>query len=429
MGSRTSTPIEVLYAETGITPFRQRRSWLAANYLLKLSQNTNNSVYPSIFKLFHNPIDWPARSVPCVFYDLQTLQRLNLNLFTTHPEDLRPVMTARPPSEPPLCDTLWFSLSKRQAVSNRSLVGSYFRALTDSLPPSAISVFTDGSLSQGRTACSVTVPQLDISQSWLLTKRSSVFSAELFGISQALKIIYELDTSPEEIFVFSDSKAAIQAVTSPLPPTNFAIHEIHNLLRCLKAVGTKVTLTWIPSHTGIPGNEMADKLALDECTSPSGNKLNNKLSTAEKLAIFRTSWMEDWLHNMKKCRKPTVQLRQGTKRIDWHFSSNRKITVCLHRLRSGHNYLNAFAFRIDNNADPSCRRGCEAIENTEHVLLDCTAFVEHRRKISHFFSSNNLDLNIFSLLGLDPDIPKPVQFKIRNLLTHYLLKTGLVYII
>ena len=92
--SKTSTPIEVLYAETGTTPFRQRRSWLAANYLLKLSHNTNNSVYPSIFKLFHNPIDWPARSVPCVFYDLQTLKRLNLNLFTTHPEDIRPVMTS-----------------------------------------------------------------------------------------------------------------------------------------------------------------------------------------------------------------------------------------------------------------------------------------------------------------------------------------------
>ena len=428
LGARASTPIEILYAELGVTPVQQRRSWLTTNYLIKLSHNPNNSTYASISKMFHNPRDWPVFSTPCVAPDLKTLQRLSFKLFKGDPEYTRQV-TARPPSEPPLCDTLWFPFPKKQAISNKSLVLQHFQSLINSLPTSTILAYTDGSLREGKTACAVYIPELNISQSWLLKSKSSDFSAELIGISQALKIVYEVETSPEELFLFSDSKAAIQAITSPLPPSNNSIPTIHNLLRCLKSVGTKVTLIWIPSHTGIPGNETADRLASEECSSPSRNRIRNALSAAEQLFIFRESWTEDWLHRLKSCQKPTVQLTTQVRRIDWLFSPNRQVTVCLHRLRSGHNYLNAFAHRINKDADPSCRRGCEAIENGKHVLLDCTALQENRRKIVTFFSSSKLILDANSLLGLNPDIPKSVQFKIRNLLSQYLVKTGLIHTI
>ena len=39
--------------------------------------------------------------------------------------------------------------------------------------------------------------------------------------------------------------------------------------------------------------------------------------------------------------RPSLQL------IKWHHHPNRKVAVSLHRLRSGHNYLNAFSHRID----------------------------------------------------------------------------------
>lgn len=88
--------------------------------------------------------------------------------------------------------------------------------------------------------------------------------------------------------------------------------------------------------------------------------------------------------------------------------------------------LNAFLHRIDQNADPSCRRGCEALENVQHVLLDCRSLDEHRRKIVSFFSSNSLHLDLTSLLGLNLQIPVSCQFRIRNLLTQYLAQTKLI---
>ncbi|KAK4019277.1 hypothetical protein OUZ56_001303 [Daphnia magna] len=39
----------------------------------------------------------------------------------------------------------------------------------------------------------------------------------------------------------------------------------------------------------------------------------------------------------------------------------------LARLRSGHHHLNSFIHRINPEADPNCRFGCEAIENARHA--------------------------------------------------------------
>ena len=214
LGSRASTPTQVIYAESGVTPVRQRRSWLAANYRKKLSHNPNNSTYESTYKIFHGNKDWPLSSTPCVAY-VQVLKRLRVKIFSIEP-DYNQRVSICSPSEAPVCETLWFPMSKRRAVASRSVVMSHFQELVVSLPSSALLIYTDGSLSQEkeRSSCAVFIPSLNISRSWLLKKGSSVFSAEFNGIWQALQIVYDMDSSSEEIVLFSDSKASIQAVLS-----------------------------------------------------------------------------------------------------------------------------------------------------------------------------------------------------------------------
>ena len=92
-----------------------------------------------------------------------------------------------------------------------------------------------------------------------------------------------------------------------LPTSIKQLPTIHNLLRCLKSVGTKMALIWIPSHTRIPGNEIADKLTQGECSWSSRSRIRNRLSAVKQLFIFRESWMEDWLNRLKSCQKSTTQ--------------------------------------------------------------------------------------------------------------------------
>ena len=64
----------------------------------------------------------------------------------------------------------------------------------------------------------------------------------------------------------------------------------------------------------------------------------------------------------------------------------RHTRVTLSRLRSGHHpSLNQYRFRINLATDPSCSRCHHHTDNTEHIILHCPAYTQHR--INHNITS------------------------------------------
>ncbi|XP_045023504.1 uncharacterized protein LOC123467775 [Daphnia magna] len=387
-------------------------------------------MYNTAKQMQESEITYPARSTPSLRKVLDAMNTIDIQPWPEKPQ-LPSSYNYPPPSNPAICKTLWFPMSKKKAMDCRIETVNLFNSLSHKIPDTTICAYTDGSHepSKNITTCAVYIPRLNVTKSWTLSKHSSIFSAELQAIYQTLRIIYDLTDNPPEVLVYCDSSSAIKTIVSNQQSTNEAISLIRETIRSLKSSGTRTTLAWIPSHTGITGNERADALANMESKTPSGERTENPLSPSEKASVARKTWANAHLMEIKRCQKVCIQMKTTLNLTRWHYHKERAVSICLHRLRSGHNYTNAFNHRIDHEADPSCRQGCEALEDVKHILIDCPAFDLHRHKLRQLLATKNLNFDTHTILGMNPLADPATQYKIRDLLGRFLIQTALIHII
>jgi ribonuclease HI len=111
-----------------------------------------------------------------------------------------------------------------------------------------------------------------------LNKELEVFNTEIIAVYMTLKQLIDTFTlkpvkyteigSISHIWVFSDSSSALQSISN----CNYRYaYKIHQLANQLSLQNIQLHLAWIPSHTGIYGNEMAD-LAAKRAANQSNNQ-------------------------------------------------------------------------------------------------------------------------------------------------------------
>lgn len=168
-------------------------------------------------------------------------------------------------------------------------------------------------------------------------------------MQEAARKVKETGYNGNVVFLV-DSQAAILGLTS------------NNLTECPETIACRaslaelnssqrqVTIQWIPSHVGIPGNERADILAKQGTTLPQPNALATLTSAYARIAstVKRATSRDHQAAAAGKCWESLY--KNGP--IPGGYS--REVAVCLFRTITGHDYLQAHLHRLNLAPSDTC---------------------------------------------------------------------------
>ena len=271
--------------------------------------------------------------------------------------------------------------------------------------PESVVCFTDGSLLEGKAGAGVLI-QHDkevLEESYALGAHVTVFQAEVCALSRCASTLVDREVRGKSITIFTDSQAAIRA-----------LHQVEvksALVRdCLGAVNllgeeNRVTVAWVPGHTGIKGNEVADQLAKAGSQSAFfGPEPVVGISTTVCRSLIR-KWIERqhlqrWrdLRDCRQARELVDRPRSGfTKEL---LNLPKKTVSMLVGLLTGHNTLNRHLTVIGIQQESKCTFCGEAAETSLHFLGRCPAWGSQRFKYmgAHYLEPQDIRVQTLSSL-------------------------------
>ena len=227
-------------------------------------------------------------------------------------------------------------------------------------------IYTDGSKYASPNSCSAAlyVPDFDYTDKWHLPSQSIV-TAELFGILKALQ--FSIDFLEDfDIAIFTDSLVALSLIKGYSLAFRVLLFPIHSCLEVIHNKKMKLVIQWIPSHSGISGNEYVDSLAkeahniLDLTSIP----IPFKESTTICHRAIWDSWRVERETELKFSNLGT--LREGNKMAPLEtFIKDRKVNTSIIRLRIGHSSLRQHLYRLRLEISPLCE--CQQEETVQHI--------------------------------------------------------------
>ena len=259
----------------------------------------------------------------------------------------------------------------------------------DNYPKTSIHAFTDGSAFKATTFAGFGVflripgrPDQCLSEP--CGNVCSNYSAEIKGMITAVKhvtILFEKgEVPPKDLVVFTDSLSALEALEAKMDKNN----DIQLLAKCIdtlhKKFSTNIKLQWIPGHSGVYGNEKADKLAKEGA----GKEQENIPVDQNTIKIMlKNNSKEEWNERWAKGTTGRVMYQEMSKpsRNDPINYLDRADQCLIFRLRTGHIQLNAHLNRTNPTHEPHCRNCSHPYETVSHVLFECPRLLDERKRL------------------------------------------------
>ena len=271
-----------------------------------------------------------------------------------------------------------FNRQYKTVIQDREHFSNYPHA-----PSHGTVLYTDGSKSTSSTGLGITGIRPRVSISLNLGQYASVFQAELAAIyTCALEM---RGSKGQIIHILSDSQAAIMALNAAVFKSKLA-WECHCLLNEL-GTSNKVTVTWVPGHMGIKGNEKADSLA----KSAASNKMVGPEPTFgipySQVRRAVTGWTHKQLlwrwknttgnrHGKRVLLKPSPSI--AAKLLKLKREDIRKVVGLI----TGHCHSRKHLQTVGvTQSTLECRYCKENEETATHLLFECPALARERLNV------------------------------------------------
>ena len=361
-GAFCSTAVSALQVETGEMPLALRRSQQEIKYAVKIKATINHPAksvtefhWTALSKKF-KPYNHPLHTKMQEYFD-------NNNCDTVS----APALPVTPPWHLKACNVdtslIKFGSKHENPEQLRNLALEKIENYNNS-----VHIYTDASkTTDNKTSAAFCVPKLQVEHSSRLTDRITIFAAELTAIKLAL--IWVINTLHEDVTIFSDSYSSLQALASG--KSTCRPNLLNEILAIITRYNQTVTFVWVPSHIGIKGNELTDRLAALSVTHCDidlniGLELTEAYSTVD--SYITGKWQHKWDHETTGFHYRIIEKSVSTTIKFYHSSRHKEVIIT--RLRLGKCRLNAYLHQIGKHPDGLCDI-CSKMETVTHFLTEC----------------------------------------------------------
>ena len=220
---------------------------------------------------------------------------------------------------------------------------------------------------------------------------TSVLSAELFAILKAVQYAFRVGMS--KVLVVSDSWGALSCLRDCMATSikNYLVYKVVHVLAALRERGSRVELMWVPSHVGIVGNEVADRVAGAARELPYSVRYG--LPYCDLYDPFGRDF-EAWARLLwpytgtggTSCSRYFNRVSYKSERPWFSRVGASRRSICLiTRLRTGHICTGDHFRRMGWDLETGCPCGAP-LRDLPHVMHACPLLAESRPGFSAFLS-------------------------------------------